>query len=170
MVNNKTPTTANNLAETMKLHGVSRRAFMKYCASLASLMALPPTMAPSIANALENAPRPSVIWLSFQECTGCTESITRSHAPTVEDMIFNSVSFDYHHTLQAASGHQAEAAREHAMKEHHGKYLVVVDGSIPVETPGYSCIAGISNLDMLEQTAVSPMPTPIRPARLPSAT
>jgi len=110
MVNNKTPTTANNLAETMRLHGVSRRAFMKYCASLASLMALPPTMAPSIANALENAPRPSVIWLSFQECTGCTESITRSHAPTVEDMIFNSVSLDYHHTLQAASGHQAEAA------------------------------------------------------------
>jgi len=153
MVNNKTPTTANNLAETMRLHGVSRRAFMKYCASLASLMALPPTMAPSIANALENAPRPSVIWLSFQECTGCTESITRSHAPTVEDMIFNSVSLDYHHTLQAASGHQAEAAREHAMKEHHGKYLVVVDGSIPVENPSYSCIAGISNLDMLKDTA-----------------
>lgn len=75
------------LPELMKTHGVSRRAFMKYCASLASIMAMSPAMAPRIAAALENAPRPSVIWLSFQECTGCTEAITRSHAPTIEDLI-----------------------------------------------------------------------------------
>lgn len=141
------------LAETMKMHGVSRRAFLKYCAGLASVMALPPAMAPRIAKALESAPRPTVIWLSFQECTGCTESITRSHAPTIEDMIFNSVSLDYHHTLQAAAGHQAEAAREAAMEAAYGKYLVVVDGSIPLDEPGYSCIAGMSNLDMLKETA-----------------
>lgn len=141
------------LAELMKAHGVSRRAFLKYCASLTSLMALSPAMVPRVAHALENAPRPSVIWLSFQECTGCTESITRSHAPSLEDLIFNAVSLDYHHTLQAASGHAAEAAREQAMKDNYGKYVLVVDGSIPIGNPGYSCIAGISNLDMLKETA-----------------
>ena len=141
------------LKETMKTHGISRRAFMKYCASLASVMAMSPAMVPRIAEALENAPRPSVIWLSFQECTGCTEAITRSHAPSIEDLIFNSISLDYHHTLQAASGHAAEAAREEAMKEHYGKYVLIVDGSIPIKDPGYSCIAGISNLDMLKETA-----------------
>ena len=141
------------LAELMRENGVSRRGFMKYCASLASLMALSPSMAPKIAQALEHAPRPSVIWLSFQECTGCTEAITRSHAPTIEDLIFNAVSLDYHHTLQAASGHAAEHAREEAMKEHWGEYVLVVDGSIPLDQPGYSCIAGISNLDMLKETA-----------------
>jgi len=141
------------LSDLMKEHGISRRGFMKYCAGLASVMALSPSMAPQIAHALENAPRPSVIWLSFQECTGCTESITRSHAPTLEDLIFNAVSLDYHHTLQAASGHAAEAAREAAMKANYGKYVLVVDGSIPLDEPGYSCIAGISNLEMLKQTA-----------------
>ncbi|MCP3971600.1 MAG: hydrogenase small subunit [Rhodobacteraceae bacterium] len=141
------------LPELMQTHGVSRRRFLKYCATLTSLMALPPAMMPRVAQALETAVRPSVIWLSFQECTGCTESITRSHAPTIEDLIFNAVSLDYHHTLQAASGHAAEAAREQAMKDHHGKYLLVVDGSIPVGDPGYSCIAGISNRDMLKETA-----------------
>jgi len=141
------------LPELMKTHGVSRRAFMKYCASLTSLMALSPALVPRVAHALETAMRPSVIWLSFQECTGCTESITRSHAPTLEDLIFNSVSLDYHHTLQAASGHAAEAAREQAMKDNYGKYLLIVDGSIPLDNPGYSCIAGISNLDMLKETA-----------------
>lgn len=141
------------LPDLLKAHGVSRRGFLKYCASLTSLMALPPAFAPKVAYALENAPRPSVIWLSFQECTGCTEAITRSHAPTIEDLIFNAVSLDYHHTLQAASGHAAEAAREAAMKAHWGKYLLIVDGSIPIADPGYSCIAGISNLDMLKETA-----------------
>jgi len=141
------------LPELMKAHGISRRGFLKYCASLTSLMALSPAMVPRVAYALENAPRPSVIWLSFQECTGCTEAITRSHAPTIEDLIFNAVSLDYHHTLQAASGHAAEAAREQAMKDNWGKYVLVVDGSIPIKDPGFSCIAGISNLDMLKETA-----------------
>ncbi len=116
-------------------------------------MALPPSMVPAIAESLEKARRPSVIWLSFQECTGCTESLTRSHAPTLESLIFDHISLDYHHTLQAAAGEAAEAAREAAMHENQGNYLLVVDGSIPLGDPGYSTIAGISNLDMLQETA-----------------
>lgn len=141
------------LGQALREQGVSRRGFLKFCATTASLMALSPAMVPAIARALESARRPSVIWLSFQECTGCTESLTRSHAPTVEGLIFDSISLDYHHTLQAASGHAAEAAREAAMETHRGEYLLVVDGSIPLGNPGYSTIAGISNLEMLRETA-----------------
>jgi len=140
------------LGEILQAQGVSRRGFMKYCAATASLLALPPTMVPRIANALEQARRPSVIWLSFQECTGCTESLTRSSSPTLEGLIFDSISLDYHHTLQAASGDAAEAARHAAMKENMGQYLVLVDGSIPMGNPGFSTIAGISNYDMLMET------------------
>ena len=142
------------LGESLREHGVSRRGFLKFCAATASMMALPPSMAPAIAAALEKARRPSVIWLSFQECTGCTESLTRSHSPTVEDLIFDHISLDYHHTLQAASGDAAEHARELAMKENFGSYLVVVDGSLPGpgSNPGYSTIAGLSNLQILEET------------------
>jgi hydrogenase small subunit len=141
------------LGQSLRKQGVSRRGFLKYCAAMASLMALPPGMTPVIAKALEQAKRPSVIWLSFQECTGCTESLTRSHAPTLENLIFDHISLDYHHTLQAAAGDAAEAAREAAMHENHGQYLVVVDGSIPLGNPGYSTIAGISNQEMLRETA-----------------
>ena len=145
---------STTLGESLRRNGVSRRGFLKFCAATASMMALPPSMIPRIAEALEKARRPSVIWLSFQECTGCTESLTRSHAPTVEGLIFDSISLDYHHTLQVASGEQAEAAREAAMHENMGKYIVVVDGSIPGpgSNPGYSTIAGISNYDMLMDT------------------
>lgn len=141
------------LGEILRERGVSRRGFLKFCAATASMMALPPAMVPRIASALENARRPSVIWLSFQECTGCTESLLRSHSPTLEGLIFDAISLDYHHTLQAASGIRAEEAREAAMEENRGEYLLVVDGSIPVGNPAYSTIAGISNVDMLTEAA-----------------
>jgi len=141
------------IGEILRSKGISRRSFLKFCATTASLMALPPGMIPVIAEALEKARRPSVIWLSFQECTGCTESLTRSYAATIEDLIFNVISLDYHHTLQAASGTAAEAARTTAMEQNQGKYLVIVDGSIPTGNPGYSTIAGVSNVEMLKETA-----------------
>ena len=141
------------LGETLRCQGISRRSFLKFCAATASMMAMSPAMIPKIAHALESARRPSVIWLSFQECTGCTESLTRAHTATIESLIFDSISLDYHHTLQAASGHAAEEAREAAMEENFGKYLLVVDGSIPMDNPGYSTIAGISNYDMLMESA-----------------
>lgn len=143
-----------SLPAVLQAHGISRREFLTFCGSLATLMALPGSMVPAIAAALEKAQRPSVIWLSFQECTGCTESLTRSHSPTLEGLILNAISLDYHHTLQAASGEAAEAARTAAMKQFYGKYLLVVDGSIPTKDGGvYSTIAGVSNLDMLRETA-----------------
>jgi len=141
------------LGEVLRERGISRRGFLKFCAATASLMALPPSTVPAIAAALEKARRPSVIWLSFQECTGCTESLTRAHSTTIEQLIFDTISLDYHHTLQAASGTGAEDARESAMQENWGEYLLVVDGSIPTANPGYSTIAGISNVDMLRETA-----------------
>ncbi len=143
-----------SLGEILRRNGVSRRGFLKFCAATATLMALPPSMVPAIAAALETARRPSVIWLSFQECTGCTESLTRSVSPTVENLILDTISLDYHHTLQAAAGEAAEHAREEAMNANQGQYILVVDGSLPGPdaNPGYSTIAGISNYEMLMDT------------------
>jgi hydrogenase small subunit len=141
------------LGEYLQAQGVSRRGFLKYCSATASLMALPPTAVAQVAEALAAARRPSVIWLSFQECTGCTESLTRAHAPTVESLIFDAISLDYHHTLQVAVGESAEAARVAAMEENSGEYLLVVDGAIPLGSKGYSTIAGVSNIDMLTESA-----------------
>jgi len=144
----------DTLGERLAQQGISRRAFLKFCTAMASMMALPPGAATAIAEALIKAKRPSVIWLSFQECTGCTESLTRSHTPTLENLIFDMISLDYHHTLQAASGFGAEKSREDAMQEFFGKYLLVVDGAIPLHKDGvYSTIAGRTNLDLLQEAS-----------------
>ena len=144
----------STVGEALKQQGVSRRAFLKFCTAMASLMALPPQLAPAMAQALAQARRPSVIWLPFQECTGCTESLTRSTSPSLESLLFSMISLDYHETLFAAAGEAAEAAREQAMKENYGKYLLLVDGSVATGLEGaYSCIAGMTNLQMLEEAA-----------------
>ncbi len=142
------------LGEVLRQQGISRRSFMKFCVATASMLALPPGMAPVMAEALSRARRPSVIYLSFQECTACGESLTRSFAPTLESLMFNAMSLDYYETLQAAAGTAAEAARAAAMKENWGKYLLVVDGSIPTKIHGSYCtIAGESAVDHLTQAA-----------------
>jgi hydrogenase small subunit len=142
------------LEEQLGRRGVSRRALLKYASYLASLMALPPAAAGAMAEGLARARRQAVIWLSFQECTGCTESLTRSSSPSLEELIFDFFALDYHHTLQSVSGDAAEAARRQSMQENKGKYVVVVDGSVPVADGGvYSTIAGHTNLDMLAETA-----------------
>ncbi|MDY6993653.1 MAG: hydrogenase small subunit, partial [Pseudomonadota bacterium] len=136
-----------------------RRQFMKFCALMASTLSLPPTMIPRIAEALEHHSRQSVIWLSFQECTGCTEAMLRAdniileagESLTLENLIFNFISLDYHHTLQAAAGAAAEYARMIAAQQE--EYILVVEGSIPLAHPGYSTIAGLSNVDLLQQMA-----------------
>jgi|SaaInlV_200m_DNA_3_1039701.scaffolds.fasta_scaffold00715_10 hydrogenase small subunit len=145
---------SKTFAEHLEQNGISRRGFLKFCSSMTAALALPAGSADVMAKALAAARRPTVIWLSFQECTGCTESITRSYSPTIENLIFDFISLDYHHTLQVAAGQQAEEAKEHAMKESYGKYLLIVDGSIPTKDGGiYSTIAGRTNLDLLEEAA-----------------
>ena len=141
------------VADFLRSRGITRRDFLNFCASTTALLGLPASMAPRVAAALGQARRPSVIWLPFQECTGCTESITRAHGATLESLIFEAISLDYQHTLQAAAGDAAERARAQAMKDNWGKYLLIVDGSIPTGNPGYGTIAGHDNLSMLKETA-----------------
>jgi hydrogenase small subunit len=141
------------VGEFLRSRGVTRRDFLRFCTATTAALGLPAALTSRVAAALEQARRPSVIWLPFQECTGCTESITRAHGATLESLIFEAISLDYQHTLQAAAGDAAERAREQAMKDHWGRYLLIVDGSIPTGNPGYSTIAGHDNLSMLREAA-----------------
>lgn len=143
----------DTVGDLLNRRGVSRRAFLKYASYLTSLLALPAGMSQAMAQGLAGARRQAVIWLSFQECTGCIESLTRSFGPTVEDLIFDFISLDYQHALQAASGEAAERARLQSMEENKGKYIVIVDGSVPLKDGGiYSTVAGHTNIAILEET------------------
>jgi hydrogenase small subunit len=130
------------VGEALRRAGISRRGFIKFCTATASVMALPPWVGAAMAEQLRTARRPSVVYLSFQECTGCFESLTRSFAPTIESLIFNVISLDYDDTLMAAAGENAQTALDEAMKANFGKYVLVIDGSVPTGAGGAYCTAG----------------------------
>ncbi len=146
------------IGEMLQEQGVSRRAFLKFTAYLASSMALTPQMAKAMADNLATARRQSVIWLSFQECSGCTESFTRSFSPTLEDLIFNFISLDYNETLMNVSGVAAIEARRKAVEENKGKYILVAEGAIPLDDDGvFSTSAGNTSLAELKELAKDAM-------------
>ena len=136
------------------LSNVTRRDFMKFCTAVAATMGLPMTAVPQIAEAVTSPKRPSVIWLSAQECTGCVETLLRTGHPTLDTLILDLISLDYSETLNVGAGHQAEAHREKAIAENKGKFILVVDGAIPVKDGGVYCmVAGKPVLQILNETA-----------------
>jgi hydrogenase small subunit len=99
-------------------------------------------MVPRLAAAASKTTKPPVLWMHFQECTGCTESLLRTSHPTVADLILNLISLDYHETLLAAAGHQAEAALQTSRTNNKGKYICVIEGAIPTKDNGVYCKVG----------------------------
>lgn len=136
------------------LDGVSRRDFLKVCSAAAVYMGLPASFGSKIAEAATTPKRPPVIWLSGQECTGCTETLLRASHPTVEHLILDLVALDYSETLNTGAGHQAEEYRAKSIEENKGNFILVVEGSIPVKDGGIYCkIAGRPAVDILKETA-----------------
>jgi hydrogenase small subunit len=133
---------------------VRRRDFMKLCAMAAAAVGLPASAGRAFAESAMAGRKPSVIWLHFSECTGCTETLLRPTHPTLDDLILDLISLDYHETLFAAAGHQFHAAKKQAMEENKGKYVLVVEGAIPTKDGGIYCkIGGRTALEILEDTA-----------------
>lgn len=126
----------NSLAADLRENGISRRDFMKWSLAMTAALSLPARFAPLTAEAAEMLRRIPVVWLHMAECTGCSESFIRTDAPTLDTLLFNHISLEYHETLMAASGWQAEENLDNAIKNHQGRYLLIVEGGIPTADQG----------------------------------
>ena len=131
-----------SLKEELEHRGISRRDFLGFCGSMAAVLGLPASAEIAIAQAVETERKPILIWLEFQDCAGNTESFLRATHPTVADLILDSISLNYHETIMAAAGHQAEEALAQTIRENSGKYIALVEGSIPTGADGAYCTIG----------------------------
>lgn len=102
--------TAESVYEACRQRGVSRREFFEYCAAMTATLALPSSYTRAVAQALTQRRKPVLVWLEFQDCAGNTESMLRSAHPTVEDVVLETLSWEYHETIMAGYGHAAEKA------------------------------------------------------------
>jgi len=133
---------AQTVLDMCRQRGFSRRRFMTFCGTMAATLALPTSYAQTIADALSTKRKPTLVWLEFQDCAGNTESMLRSPHPTIEDIVLEAVSLEYHETIMAGYGKHAEAALQRVVKEEAGKYLVIVEGAIPTADDGIYCTIG----------------------------
>ena len=139
---------------SMQAKGYDRRDFLRFCGFAAMMAGVETSALSEVVHAMETQARPPVVWLHFQECTCCSESFIRSSHPLVADVLLDSISLDYTETLQAAAGHQAEKSLHDTITKAAGKYILIVEGSIPVNDGGVYCtIAGRTAEDILQEAA-----------------
>ena len=141
------------IAQSLKNAGYSRRDFLTLCTTIVATapmgLALTEKATPA---AVAKAKKPSVVWLHFQDCTGCSETLLRTSKPDVADLIINLISLDYHETLMVACGQQAEDALNSAVADNAGKFVLVVEGAIPTKEQGrYMLLNGKPALEVLKE-------------------
>lgn len=154
------PDGSGSALERQLNRGVSRRDFMKFCASMAAVLALPDTFAGKIAEAIEKRQRPYAVWLEFQDCAGDTESMLRASKPTIAQIVLDVLSLDYHETIMAPSGKQAIKSLEDVVKNQKGKYFAIVEGAIPMKDDGvYCCIGGRTALHIAREVCGNALAT-----------
>lgn len=159
MLNEKRRVRPRTIGAQLQAAGVSRRSFLEFCTRL--MVAAPfglaltdKLRAEEVAKTIKKSKRPSVIWLHFQDCTGCSETLLRTSKPDLVDLIFQVISLDYHETLMAGSGAQAEKCLVDAMRENLGEYVLVIEGSIPQKHGGvYMKLAGKPAMQVLREAA-----------------
>ena len=137
-----------NLVKTLDsvdLLKMDRRTFMKAVGVLGASTFLT-SFQSQIVTALEFA-ETKIVWLHGAECTGCSESLLNASNPDVAQALTKlNVNLAYHETLLAQQGIwvdgklantselNSEILLEDLIKE--GKYILVVEGSIPMGPNG----------------------------------
>jgi [NiFe] hydrogenase small subunit len=104
--------------------------------------------------------RPPVVWLHFAECTGCSESLLRSQYPYADDLVLELLSVEYHETIMAAAGHQAEENLYHAVEKYKGQFICVCEGSIATKFDGgYGKVSGKTFLEIAKEVVPNAVAT-----------
>ena len=121
---------------------MSRRAFLKFSAAMATALALPVSYAPRIAAAVEAAPRIPLVWLRGQSCSGNSEAFLQASNPPISELLLSMLSVEYDEALMAAAGLAATQSLNNARARYRNGYIAIVEGAIPTADDGAYCTVG----------------------------
>ncbi len=149
----KTQQPINNrldIADVLETQGIERRDFLKWASAVTGMLMLPASFTPLVADAALLMNRAPVIWLELSDCAGNSEALLRSDGPKIDEIVLDIISLEFHETLQAAAGHQAEKQLEDAMETFKDKYLLFVEGAVPMGMDGNFGTIGASGETMYD--------------------
>ncbi len=114
-----------------------RRKFLQLVGGSATAIGFSHLWLPKILQAaLENPGNPPVIWFQGQSCTGCSISTLNTVYPDIAKVLTEIISLQFHPNIMASSGEQALSVLDGAIENEKGKFILVVEGSIPTQDQG----------------------------------
>lgn len=145
---------------------ISRKKFLQVSAGSIAGVALSSLWLPkllSAADAKNGKGRLPVIWFQAQACSGCTVSFLDTQYPGVDDVLIEIITLEFNPVIMGATGDLAMSVIDRMIAEEKGKYIFVVDGSIPTGADGLYCTFGekdgnpMTTLDWVKNIAASSM-------------
>lgn len=141
--------------QSMERKGYSRREFHQFCAAAATVAGLGQSGVAQVVAAFEEKERPTVVWMHFQECRGCSESFMRASHPIVVDALLDVMALNCSETLRTAPGLGAEKRLHEMIRNEKGKYIVLVEGAMPSTEDGEYCMIGGKTAERMLQTVAA---------------
>src|SRR5208282_1175767 len=109
-------TAEEDLRGALARRGITRRQLVKFCSAMLATLALPEKYLAQTIAAVSKTKKPVLVWLQFQDCAGCSESMLRSSHPEIADIVLDLFSWEYHEVIMAGSGTHATAALDRVVK------------------------------------------------------
>jgi len=131
----KNQLSAKNFHEALESFEMSRE-FNRWISMITASMHLHPQFEGVVEEGVTQLNKIPIIWLELSDCTGNSEAFIKTSHPKVDDLILKYISIDYHELLMAASGDQSESALESILHNDSGKYVLIVEGAVPLGMDG----------------------------------
>ncbi|MCL2766219.1 MAG: hydrogenase small subunit [Peptococcaceae bacterium] len=120
--------------------GLTRREFIKLCMASTAGVSMMSWLGPELKNiAHASDGKPPVIWLQAASCTGCSISCLNTVEPDIGAVLLDVISMRYHPNIMAGQGELCGEIIDDVANSHHGKFVLVVEGGIPLKENGGYC-------------------------------
>ncbi len=124
-----------NLEEAIKAFDMGHE-YNRWISMITANMRLNPEFEPLVGEGVQQLNKIPIIWLELADCTGNSEGFIKSAHPKIDDLILQYISLDYHELLMAASGDRSESVLDDIIKNDAGRYILMVEGAIPLGMDG----------------------------------
>lgn len=148
--------TTDNLESAMQSLDIGKHEVNSWVSMVTANMQLHPNFEQVVEGAMCNLNKVPIIWLELSDCSGNSEAFIKSSNPTIEDLIFDYISLDYHELIMSASGEQSETILDDIINNQKGEYILIVEGAVPLGLNGKFLRIGSkgeTGLDLLQRTA-----------------
>lgn len=146
---------SENLEQALKAFGMNGE-FNRWVSMITAGMRLSPEYEPLVGQSTMQLNKIPIIWLELADCSGNSEGFIKAAHPKVDDLILQYISLDYHELLMAGAGDQSELSLDAVINNDKGKYILLVEGAIPLGLEGKFLRIGPkgeTGLELLKRTA-----------------